>query len=229
MRKYILVVLFLFPIIGFAQTCDNEVVLVQQLTTNDQETVGDTAGNQRHSQYFNASTTYNWLGKIVVQLGKWNSPTDSIVLDFKRGLTTSSLTSLVSTTISYTALATYPTFTTYEWILTDDIPLNSTTTYWLEFYRTGSLDNTNNYVFKDQTTGNPFPFGGMERLVSGTWTELPNRDFYFKLSSCDLHSTSTTSTIASSTIATDIKEMTYTILVFLVFLACGYYTYRIIK
>lgn len=181
----------LIPLFAFGQTCDNETIYYSYTDENDQEQVGTTSGggSVKHAIYFPATSTHQWFGKAVMKLANYGSPSDDLILDFKGGETTSTLTSLASTTINNSALVGFPSFTTYSWILDDDIPLNATTSYWLELYRSGALNDSNNYVFRDKSSGGT----GEAQLYryATNWAELSGRDGYVIMSYCDTHEEAT--------------------------------------
>jgi len=174
------------------------------------------------AQSFSYSTGIS-LNTIRLRHSKESSPTDNIVVSIQADSGgVPSGTDIVSSTYPGTSLPGSNGIVTVDYSLSTT--LTASTTYWIVWQRSGSLDGTNYYRTYGLSTGGvqtPLAYNASWATYNGGGNIS---SFYFQVYGTEISPTSTPSTVAQST-----KELTFLIFVSFVFFLAMYLSYRILS
>lgn len=134
--------------------------------------VGDASGNTRQAQSFQV-TTATTISQIKAYLTKDGSPTDN--LEFRIQADTAGAPSGTSLATGSVAGATVGAAADHSINLNTTVNLAASTTYWIVFERSGSLDAVN-YFDVGHNTGNPYASGLQSTYNGTTWSNTAAND-----------------------------------------------------
>lgn len=153
------------------------VSVSQEASNNQPSLYGATGTDEMYAQSFQVSSALDLTG-MSLRLSKFNTPTDTLVVDIQSSLGTT------ITSSDAVAAATVPT--TPDWVafvFASPPALSAGVTYYAVLRRTGARDTTNIYEWRAQTA-NPYANGQAYERASGVWGDLDgvtSLDFTFRI------------------------------------------------